>query len=342
MLVILADDVTGTLDAAAPFAGRGLSTRVVMRIDAVADALRNHDVDVLSVNLNCREVSANEARGVMARAVSLLPPGATVFKKVDSRLKGNIAAELDAIDFPKALVAPAIPAFGRFVENGHLRGFGVDQPISVLAALGGAGDRCLVPDMQTDQDMREALARAQAEGVDLFIGARGLAEALAASMTGKAEARPVDIPSGTALFVIGSRDPITLAQVAALRHGLCVDYVEASNGIIEAPSRSERTIVVVQALSGASRASPEQVSTNLAAGVVPEMTRAARTWLLSGGATADAVLLRAGISELALLGECLPGLGVAEAHGHCIIAKSGGFGAPDTLARVAAKIMGAE
>lgn len=341
MLAILADDVTGTLDAAAPFAGRGLSTRVVMRVDAIAHALRGNDVDVLSVNLNCREVPAEEARGVTAKAISLLPSDATLFKKIDSRLKGNIAAELDAIDFRHALVAPAIPAFGRVVENGHVKGFGVDQPISVLAALGGIGNRFLVPDTQTGQDMLAALTGAQAEGVDLLIGARGLAEALAFSMTGKAEAQPAIVPAGKALLVIGSRDPITLAQVDALRQDFCVGYVGAPNGIMGDACSLERDVVLVQALPGDTNAAPEQVSANLAAGVVPDMTQAARNWLLSGGATADAVLSRAGISELTLLGECLPGLGVAEAQGHCIIAKSGGFGRPDTLTRVVAGIMGA-
>ncbi len=341
MLAILADDVTGTLDAAAPFAGRGLSTRVVLRVDAIAHVLRDNDVDVLSINLNCREVSAEEARATMARAVSSLPSDAILFKKVDSRLKGNIAAELDAVIFRRALVAPAIPAFGRVVKGAHVRGFGVNQPISVLAALGGGGDRFLVPDTQTDEDMNEALTQAQADGVDLLIGARGLAEALAFSMTGKAEAQPAAVPPGRALLVIGSRDPITLAQVEALRHDVRVGYVGAPNGVLGDACGSQHNVVLVQALPGAINASSEQVSANLAAGVVSEMTMAARTWLLSGGATADAVLSRAGISELTLLGECLPGLGVAEAQGHCVIAKSGGFGTPDTLVRVVAGIMGA-
>jgi len=342
MLAIVADDVTGALDAAAPFAGRGLATRVALRADAVRRALCSSDVDVLSVNLNCREVSADEARVEMAKVMSLLPPGATLFKKIDSRLKGNIAAELDAIDFRKALVASAIPAFGRVVKNGHVQGFGVDRPISVLAALGGDRDRFLVPDILTEQDMHAALANAQAEGVDLLIGARGLAEALAFSMTGRAEVQPVVLPAGKVLLVIGSRDPITLAQVDILRRDFCVGYVEAPNGLMGDAGWSEHPVVaLVQALPGALNASPEEVSANLAAGVVPGMTQAARTWLLSGGATADAVLSRAGISEFTLLGECLPGLGVGEAQGRCIIAKSGGFGTPDTLTRVVAGIMGA-
>ncbi|RYE69578.1 MAG: four-carbon acid sugar kinase family protein, partial [Rhizobiaceae bacterium] len=35
MLVILADDLTGALDSAAPFAGRGIRTDVALNLDAI-------------------------------------------------------------------------------------------------------------------------------------------------------------------------------------------------------------------------------------------------------------------------------------------------------------------
>ncbi len=62
--------------------------------------------------------------------------------------------------------------------------------------------------------------------------------------------------------------------------------------------------------------------------------------LLCGGATAEAVLARLGVTGFRLMGECLPGLGLAYAGGQCIIAKSGGFGAPDTLRTIAGHTLG--
>ena len=62
--------------------------------------------------------------------------------------------------------------------------------------------------------------------------------------------------------------------------------------------------------------------------------------LLCGGATAEAVLHSMGIECFRLEGECMPGLGLAHAKGRCIIAKSGGFGQPDTLAKLAGKLHG--
>ncbi len=55
--------------------------------------------------------------------------------------------------------------------------------------------------------------------------------------------------------------------------------------------------------------------------------------------TAQAVLEKMEIRRFRLLGECLPGLGLAHAQGHCIIAKSGGFGQPDALSRIAGQIL---
>jgi uncharacterized protein YgbK (DUF1537 family) len=340
MLVILADDVTGALDAAAPFAGRGLKTRVALNVDAIAHALRD-DLDVLSIDLDCRECRSEQARHLVGRALSAIPSDAVLFKKVDSRLKGNIAAELAVIPFERALVAPAIPEFGRLVKSAHVQGFGVATPISVFEALSGPHGRYLVPDTATNADMDKALQLAQSEGVDLLVGARGLADALARQMTGLAQSAPAQVPKGRALFVVGSQDPITLAQVEALRQAIAIDFKGAPNGVVEPGSPWDGLLMLVQALQGRGGQSPEEVSRRLAEGVVPHLTDAAATWLLSGGATAQAVLAKAGITELDLRGECLPGLGVAEADGRCIIAKSGGFGQPETLKHIAERVMGA-
>ncbi len=185
MLVIVADDLTGALDAAAPFAARGLHTEVVLKADGVGSGLALSP-DVLSINLASRETSAEEGFAMMRALVGHLPAGARLFKKVDSRLKGHIAAELDAICYGRALVAPAIPAFGRVVRNGHVDGFGVDAPISVAGALKQHADRALIPDTASEDDLQAALDPAEGQGVDLLVGARGLAEALARKMTGQA------------------------------------------------------------------------------------------------------------------------------------------------------------
>ena len=337
MLVIVADDLTGALDTAAPFAARGLRTEVVLTVGAVAQGLASLP-DVLSINLASRETSPDEAFQSMRHVIEHLPSDVRLFKKIDSRLKGHIASELDVIAFRRALVAPAIPSFGRIVRQGHVEGFGVATPLAISEVLGAHAARAIIPDTVTDDDLHMALGTAEADGVDLLVGARGLAEALAYRMTGKAEASLVAPPAGPGLFVIGSHDRITLEQVEQLRRLDGVAYNPAPNGLLADSASNSSPIVLVQATGGETQISSEEVSDNLAASVHPRLTSKAKTMLLCGGATAEAVLARMGIECFRLEGECLPGLGLAYAGGQCIIAKSGGFGGPETLAVLAGKL----
>jgi uncharacterized protein YgbK (DUF1537 family) len=339
MLTILADDLTGALDCAAPFAGRGLRTWVALGLDAVESALEAKPA-VLSVNLATREVAPRSAAEITRSVISRLPRHAVLFKKVDSRLKGNIAAELDATPYHKAVVAPAIPKFGRVVRNGRVEGFGVQTPIDVAAALGVHANLAFIPDTVTQDDMFDVLNEVRDRGVDLYIGARGLAEALAEQQTGRQDARLVSPPAGPGVFVIGSRDPITLAQIDALRQAQELTYLAAPNGMVELSGSAAHSVTLVQATAARLEASPVSVSDRLAAGVVPSLSENAATLVLSGGATAEAVLKAMNIATFELLGECLPGLGLAYVNGQCIIAKSGGFGTPETLVQLASAMAG--
>ncbi|MDH4440675.1 MAG: four-carbon acid sugar kinase family protein [Rhizobium sp.] len=339
MLVIVADDLTGALDTAAPFAARGLHTEVVLNVGAVAQGLALSP-DVLSINLASRERSPEEASQSMRQVIGCLPPQVRLFKKIDSRLKGHISAELEAISYRRALVAPAIPAFGRIVRRGHVEGFGVAAPLSIAAVLEHHAARAIVPDTLRHEDLIRALDMSDAGGVDLLVGARGLAEALAYRMTGRAESGLIAPPVGPLLFVIGSHDQITIEQAEELRRLDIVDYNPAPNGVVSASASNSAPIILVQATTGASQISSAEVSDNLAKSVHPRLTSRAQSMLLCGGATAEAVLDRMGIECFRLQGECMPGLGLAYAGGQCIIAKSGGFGQPDTLAMLAEKLYG--
>lgn len=338
MLAIVADDLTGALDAAAPFASRGLHTEIALTVGAIPEALNEHP-QVVSINVGSRELDAARAQKATAAALAALPPGTRLFKKVDSRLKGNIEAELDVTPFHAALFAPAIPDFGRIVKAGHVQGFGVDIPISIAEKLGRHARRMTIPDVATPQEMNDWLQSSQQSGADLLIGARGLAEALAHQMSGGADAFAADIPPGPGLFVIGSRDPITLAQIEELRATCRPRYMPAPNGRLANAIADGSLITLVQAVPGAAPTNSQEVSRLLAESVFPALTEVASTLLLSGGATAEAVLEKMGITRFRLVGECMPGLGLAHADGRCIIAKSGGFGQPGTLREIADRIL---
>ena len=60
-VAIVADDLTGALDAAAPFAGRGLKTRVLLDIERVASAVGS-DIQVLSLTSESRHLLPARSR----------------------------------------------------------------------------------------------------------------------------------------------------------------------------------------------------------------------------------------------------------------------------------------
>ncbi|RAI44609.1 four-carbon acid sugar kinase family protein [Rhodoplanes roseus] len=121
--LILADDLTGAADTAIAFARRGLETVVTWGDGDVGDA------PVVSVDADSRRLSAADAA---ARQTAVLAargrPGQHLYKKIDSTLRGQPAAETAALlaalrrnGRPTiAFVAPAFPAMGRTTETGRV------------------------------------------------------------------------------------------------------------------------------------------------------------------------------------------------------------------------------
>lgn len=334
-VAIIADDLTGSLDSSVPFALAGLRTVCAVSVAALPAALAS-DARVVAVNLASREVPEAVAAARAETAARALAGARVVLKKIDSRLKGHVAAEVGAVAAALrpagVLVCPAVPELGRVVRDGRLEGLGVAEPLPVAARCGLAPDlRARFADAASGADLDRVVAEAAAG--TLFVGARGLAAALARRM-GRA-ARPAVAMRGPVAFVIGSRDPITLAQVAELR-GCGLDWVAAPDGRV--PEGSGDGSVILQAVAGEGAAS-DVVSARLAEGLVRWHLAGKRMLVLSGGETAAAVLDRMGVAVLEVLAEPLPGLplcrGLDLPDGPAIVTKSGGFGAADALVRLA-------
>jgi len=125
---IIADDLTGAVDAAAAFADRGFTTAVVLD----PRRLRAGAAEVVALCTHSRHDSPDAAARKVRRACDQLRRGGytLLYKKLDSTAQGNIVAEVeaarDAGGFAKALVCPAHPAQGRRVHGAvlHLRGAG--------------------------------------------------------------------------------------------------------------------------------------------------------------------------------------------------------------------------
>ncbi|MEC0203953.1 four-carbon acid sugar kinase family protein [Paenibacillus lautus] len=101
-LAIIADDLTGATDSGVQFARRGFDTRVVLHAEEVSVIERNSEIIVLDTD--SRAVAAGEAyERTRLAALQVARMGFKhVYKKLDSTLRGNLGAEIDA-------VADAIP-----------------------------------------------------------------------------------------------------------------------------------------------------------------------------------------------------------------------------------------
>lgn len=328
-LAIIADDLTGALDAAAPFAMRGITTRAALDMEGFNQALSSQP-RVIAISTDSREISPERAQSRVADVIAALPAGIKLFKKVDSRLKGNIEAELSAIPHVRSVLLPAIPDFGRVVENGCVTGFGVATPISIAQVLGSHATRATIPDTASQEDIEAALT----DDYDLLIGARGLANALAKTMS-KTAPRAPEYPLHPAYVVIGSTDPITLAQVEHLRSTYSdLTYIGAPNGEAHPCGPAERPLTILQATPGAVHATGPEVAAALATSLGGLALNQNALLVLSGGATAQTILQGLGLHALELIGEALPGLPISRADGLTVVSKSGGFGDTDALVRL--------
>ena len=122
-IAVIADDLTGANDAGVQFAKHGLDTIVLMGEHFPSEVIEE---DVVVADTRSRSLAPDEAYRKVAGTANLIRDGRfhTVFKKIDSTLRGNIGREIDAImdacGKELAVVAPAFPKNGRTTVGGYL------------------------------------------------------------------------------------------------------------------------------------------------------------------------------------------------------------------------------
>jgi D-threonate/D-erythronate kinase len=252
---VIADDLTGALDTAAPFAARGWRTCVVpwpgsssrALIAAVRRASDRHDVVV--VETASRHVGAREAarrvRAVVAagqRVDADAPQPRAFYKKIDSTLRGNVAVELAAFRAATATaclpLAPAFPAHGRTTRAGMV--WVHDLPLAQSAAADDALDPAVSGDLArlappgaldvfdacSDADLRRIATRLHRQArLGAVAGSGGLAGAIAARFgavprpavprASRGHGRTTALAGGV-LVVSGSAHPLAQTQARAL------------------------------------------------------------------------------------------------------------------------------
>jgi uncharacterized protein YgbK (DUF1537 family) len=338
LAILIADDLTGSLDSVSPFAALGAMCLVAVSADTIGEAM-GIAPEVLAINLGTRELPPDVARERAASAtravLSVAGPGTLWIKKIDSRLKGPIAAEVagmaQVLHPERILLCPAIPELGRVVSRALLQGHGIAEAIPVAEKV-ALDLPCTFPDATTDADL-DRLAASVTPGT-LIAVARGFTSAIARRLCPGRKPAASGMPKGPVGFAIGSRDPVTLAQIDQLCTEATLRIVPAPDGKVDTPAVAGSFLM--QATKGTG-ASGQEVAARLATGLIRH-TSGISTLVLSGGETAAAVLDAIGAGLLRVEGEVLPGLPLSRAIGlpdfPAVITKSGGFGQPDTLLRL--------
>ncbi|TWT25176.1 four-carbon acid sugar kinase family protein [Planomicrobium sp. CPCC 101110] len=123
---IIADDFTGANDSGVRLAQKGLKSRVLLADSTDRAAVLDADIDVWIVDTESRAMQPKDAyRAVYEEIERLKKLGVmTFYKKVDSTLRGSVAAELKAMQDAAAMdvifITPSFPSMGRTVEGGTL------------------------------------------------------------------------------------------------------------------------------------------------------------------------------------------------------------------------------
>jgi len=144
-VLVIADDLIGAAATAARFARAGQRVTMVAP-EQVARVAEDHDVIV--ANLDSRHMPPHQATDLVADVVEAVWPVGLVIKRIDTTLRGNLGAEVEAAWTEvrercppqtrlRVIVVPAFPAAGRTTVDGVqlLDGTPVDRTEAALDAL---------------------------------------------------------------------------------------------------------------------------------------------------------------------------------------------------------------
>lgn len=246
-LMVIADDLTGACDTGIKFREHGYHTRVVMPT-ADVKVYRDENIDVFSVTTNTRNLYAEDAYKTVNRLLDFCDGNYRFYKKIDSVLRGNIIAELDAfIDggyADNAIICSTYVEEGRTIQNGilHIRKNDEEVKISVVEKLGlekygyiklstvregylsvideikKNKERYIIVDSTTHEDLLTVARVCELLPRTVPAGSAGLASQYCHRLFQKKQISEETLNhDGIPLIIIGTRNPVTVRQVQKLK-----------------------------------------------------------------------------------------------------------------------------
>lgn len=368
-LLAIADDLTGAGEVASAC---GAGTRVVLDTPTPEqwDELQRHNTSALVVDTGTRDADPEDAATVITSLTREIPDVITVFKKVDSLLRGNTGAEIKALSARSPVVlAPALPDMDRTVEGGILRiarralvettlwdheknpapervadlfphtdvaEISIDDiRAGRLNALQQHRAGVLVCDAIADSDLDAIVSAAPLNAV--LAGSRALAEALdRRDSVRAAPSQNTDIPASDrqVLVVVGTASSAAVEQIDELksRGYPVIDLDPEHINVLDPDSHAANHVLVVSLAGSTPNAHAPHLAQDLAHAVAAIAVR--RNLVLTGGETARKVLDVLDIRMLTHAATIEPGLvELAADSGRRVITRPGSFGSRYSLAQ---------
>ena len=322
-MLVIADDLTGAADTAGAFAVAGHRCVVVLHharkgTHAVLELGEEDDPAGIRIfDTDGRAMRQADACGATTEIVRH-SHSAELFIKIDSTLRGHVRATVEAalagMRTPPAriVVCPAFPSHGRSVVDGHVRvdGIAIDAPSLYELFAEVAGEiPVLIPDALDDCDLSNIVATETTSnefpGPTLWVGSAGIARHLGTRTLVAAPAITLPLPARRVVVVAGSQHARTSEQLTRLDPGTETILLDPRDAAFR--------------------------------DIAQEAILAADGLVLTGGATARAVLDALHIDTLNIGGEVESGVPWSTAVGASgaigVVTKAGGFGTPLTLQR---------
>jgi len=347
-ILALADDMTGALEVGAKFSAAGIRTLVSAKpVESGWTSALVYDTETRH---SSPQVAGREVRRFVQQTGPVHPR--LIYKKTDSTLRGNIAAELRALAelYPQWRIgyAPAYPALGRTVKQGLLYVDGVPvadtefardtlNPVrsSSVSTILGSEVSCTIFDGETDADIgRAAAAILEDESMRIAMGPAALAGLIAVQIDMPRSAPPPLPELRSCLVLNGSMHARSLKQ---MKHA-------ETHGRLSSGAAAWR-ILAPKHLPGADPACVARVN---ARHVLDSLAAASPDAILViGGDTAFALLAELRLPPLLSVREIVPGVPVTRIEAAqlaptlpgrwrdlFLITKAGGFGERDVLCQV--------
>jgi len=262
-----------------------------------------------------------------------------LLKTVDSTLRGHVSAEIAAAFHASGrsglVFAPAFPAAGRTTVDGmqlvhnvpvHLSDYGKDpvhpaRTARLAELVPSHATNTVILNASTQDELDAQVAGIEAPSEQFWVGSPGLALALAKRLGQASEDTVIPAYAGPALVVIGSANPVSHRQAAAL-------HSEEAVVLIAPPGRMDESAAVLADLADRANAQLR--------------VREFGILIATGGDTMEAILDRTGTISFALLGETEPGfpIGSARIASRDVLVgmKAGGFGGDEALRRAVRRL----